>query len=464
MARLSPRDEAQLKQYEELLAQQPNALAFAALASLYARKYDFARAVEVLQRGLTFFPNYFSARVLLAKCFIALDRFDVATEELDRILAADPYNTSALGLYGDELRNRGRFAEAREFYQKILEFEPDNEEYAYKLELLDTLTEGGPFAAKGPAAAPAVEVPEAAPVLFPERAVAPARATVTPPPEVKPAAAAPPLAAEEEAEAGVEEAEVSGEELATVTLARIYEDQGLFLRAREVLTKVLAREPANARAQEALAELDLLLAAESSLTGDSIVRLIKKVNVAGGVLGTDELELWEAVTAGVAEALAGFEELTLAQAVAAAAGLRGWDEFIVTSADRPAIWEFDLAGAPAGQAAVGADEMEIDLPLWTGIKLASGVNVAEVAATASLGAAGIEEIALPPMPDDLVLDLKAEVGARKAPPAEKPAAADDLAVKPERYLEKETLTLEKEPFSKEEDFLGWLDSIKLKEL
>jgi len=237
MARLSPRDEAQLKQYEELLAQQPNALVFAALASLYARKYDFARAVDALQRGLTVFPNYFSARVLLAKCFIALDRFDAATEELDHILTADPYNTSALGLYGDELRNRGRFGEAREFYQKILEFEPDNEEYAYKLELLDTLTEGGPFAAQGPAPPPAVEVPVAAPVLFPEPAVIrpPAPAAVTLPPKVEPAVAVPPaVAAEEEFEAGGEEVEVSGEELATVTLARIYEDQGLFLRAREV--------------------------------------------------------------------------------------------------------------------------------------------------------------------------------------------------------------------------------------
>src|SRR5512136_1177606 len=109
MARLSARDETRLKQYEELLTQEPNALVFAALASLYARKYDFWRSIDVLNRGLSVYPNYFSARVLLAKCYIALDRFETARQELETILTADPYNVQALGLLADELRNRGRF-------------------------------------------------------------------------------------------------------------------------------------------------------------------------------------------------------------------------------------------------------------------------------------------------------------------------------------------------------------------
>ncbi|UCH79450.1 MAG: tetratricopeptide repeat protein, partial [Candidatus Coatesbacteria bacterium] len=96
MARLTPREEARLQKYESLLEREPNALIFAPLASLYARRYEFQQAVEVLRRGLRVFPNYFSARVLLARCHIALDDFDGAAAELHQVLAADPYNISAL--------------------------------------------------------------------------------------------------------------------------------------------------------------------------------------------------------------------------------------------------------------------------------------------------------------------------------------------------------------------------------
>ena len=41
---------------------------------------------------------------------------------------------------------------------------------------------------------------------------------------------------------------------------------------------------------------------------------------------------------------------------------------------------------------------------------------------------------------------------------------DEFAVKPERYQPRKPLELEREPFERDEDFLGWLDSIRLKEL
>ena len=49
MVRLSPKEEIKLRQYEELLAREPNALVFAPLASFYAREYDFKKAVDVLR-------------------------------------------------------------------------------------------------------------------------------------------------------------------------------------------------------------------------------------------------------------------------------------------------------------------------------------------------------------------------------------------------------------------------------
>jgi tetratricopeptide (TPR) repeat protein len=489
MVRLSPKEKAKVRQYEELLAREPNVLVFAPLASLYAREYEFPKAVTVLRRGLAIFPNYFSARVLLARCHIALDDFPAAVDELEQVLSADPYNVSALGLLGDELRNRGRLAEARDHYLKILEIEPENEEYAYKLELLGTLVEGGPFAREPERVAAA---PEAITAPTPE----PIITEVPPEPELEPVeydelelvelAAVEPKPPEERGPAA--------EEIATLTLAKIYEDQGLFVHAREVIEKVLAREPGNVAAREALEHVSGLLAGVDSPSGASVLTLIRKVEAVAGLFERDELELWEEVSAGVEEALAGFEEITLAQAIAAAAGLKSFDRFVLQD-DKRTCWEFDVAGVSRALGAEGADELEVELPLFKGFDSPAGVNVAELPARASPGTAGTDEFEVAPAAgagrgvdsfevagpvaaqlgargaEDLVLDLKAELRGEKParPPAPPPAAAeerkaDDFAVKPERYRPVKPLALEREPFEKDEDFLGWLDSIRLKEL
>jgi tetratricopeptide (TPR) repeat protein len=529
MVRLSPKEKTKLRQYEELLAREPNALVFAPLASFYAREYDFAKAVDVLRRGLAVYPNYFSARVLLARCYIALDDFPAAVDELEKVLAADPYNISALGSLGDELRNRGRLAEARDHYLKILEIEPENEEYGYKLELLGTLVEGGPFA-RGPevpaAEAESVVPPTPEPVsvveVTPEPEPEP-EPEPGPEPEPEPEAVRPteaelpeaiPMPSAEVAPEPVEtetfsleeltvaEAEpfeeaAAAEEIATLTLAKIYEDQGLFVQAREVLDKVLAREPDNASARDALAHVDALIAGADSPTGASVIQLIHKVEAVSGILESDELELWEEASAGVEEALAGFEEITLAQAVAAAAGLKSVDSFVLQD-DKRAFWEVDVAGVARAAGEGGADELAYELPLFTHLDLPEGVNVAELAAEGSPGTSGMDEFDVAPGAvatagvdsfevggtvaaeagaagaEEVVVDLKAEIRGEKparppeteVPPAEaeEPERPDEFAVKPERYQAKKPLELEGEPFERDEDFLGWLDSIRLKEL
>jgi tetratricopeptide (TPR) repeat protein len=483
MNRLNPRDAAKLRRYESLLEREPNALVFAPLASLYARQFDFQKAVVCLKQGLDIYPNYFSARVLLARCYIALDDFEFAVSELEKVLSADPYNVSALGLLGDELRNRGRLAEARDHYLKILEIEPDNEEYSYKLELLSTLIEGSPFAREAgeeaPAEADVTAVPEAEIELPPTEEPEPAELELVE--EVDEVADVAALAVK----ADEEEGPATEEELATLTLARIYEDQGLFVRAKEIIEKVVAREPANASARDALGHITALIAGDDSPSGASVLKLIQKVEAVSGLLERDELEIWEEVSAGVEDALAGHEEITLAQAVAAAAGIESHDRFVIQS-DQRAAWELDVPGFAAAAGEDGAEEMQLELPLTSRLDMESGINVAELAARLSPGEDGADEFDVRPLEvdrmevaeaatgdaeaggrDDFSLDLKARLGGgAEAEPAEagEPPARDEFAVQPERYQAREPLELEREPFKKDEDFLGWLDSIRLKEL
>ncbi len=482
MARLTPREEAKLRQYEDLFRRESHALIFAPLASLYARKFEFQKAVDVLRRGLDIYPSYFSARVLLARCYIAMDDFGSAVGELENVLGADPYNVSALGLLGDEMRNRGHLAEARDHYLKILEFEPDNEEFAYKLELLNTLLEGSPFAREAEAPEAEAEIAEAPAPEIIELPPEPETVEAAPAPaEAEPEAALPleeELAAVEE-----EEEEAAPEEIATLTLAKIYEDQGLFVSAREIIDKVLAREPDNEAAREARSHVEALIAGAESPTGASVIQLIKKVEAVSGLLERDELELWEEVSAGVEDVLSGFEEISLAQAVAAASGLSSVDDFTLQD-DLRAAWELDVPGVTATAGEAGAEEMGLELPLWTDIDAPAGTNVADLTAqpTPGIGGEDLFDLGLgavrPEGVDNVELagivgasegetgaeDFPLEAAAEPAISPEGEAAGDELSVKPERYQPRKPLEPESEPFAKDEDFLSWLDSIRLKEL
>jgi len=460
MARLSPRDEAKLKRYEELFAREPTALVFAGLASFYARKLDFRRAIDVLRQGLGTFPNYFSARILLARCYLGLDQFDAARAELDKVLATDPYNISALGVLADELRNRGYFADARENYLKILEFEPDNEEYRNKLELLEKLTEGSRLGGR-PAATVVGVPPEAA----------------------RPASAARAAKVEAGLAAAGEGERPSAEDLATLTLAKIYEDQGLFVRAREIVEKVITREPNNQAAREAYEHVNKLIASEASPDGSSIIQLIKKVEAVTGLLEHDEMELWQEVAAGVEEALVGFEEITLAQAIAAAVGLTSFDDFTVPGHES-AVWELDLSAAAGTTGVAGADELEVELPIALPLESPMGVSVYRSAVAARPGAVGTDEFELATAggpgfggaaaEKDFVMDLKAEITTRReaggvAPGGRRPVEAPeevsgDLTVRPDHYQRRELLAPDGGFVKEDDDFLTWRDSIKLKEI
>jgi hypothetical protein len=192
----------------------------------------------------------------------------------------------------------------------------------------------------------------------------------------------------------------------------------------------------------------------------------------------------------VEDALAGFEEITLAQAVAATAGLTSFDDFVLGE-DRAASWELDVADVTPSPGVGGAEELDLELGLSTALDLPAGVNVADLAAQVAPGISGTDEFditsaaaatkgvdrfdvaaAVPAEEgttgeDDFVLDVEAGIPFAKEEPAVEPAdreGKDEFAVKPERYPRRKPLELAREPFEKEEDFLSWLDSIRLKEL
>ncbi|MCP4229779.1 MAG: tetratricopeptide repeat protein [bacterium] len=493
---ISAHQKAKIAKYEELLAKEPNTLIFAALGSLYARQYEFERAVEVLDSGLQYFPNYFSARVLLAKCYLALNLFDAAIAELEKVLEVDPNNVSALTLIGDEYRNRGETDTAREYYERALELDRSNEEFKYKLHLLDEI------------------------------------AGVTPdePPTGETLSVAP----DDEPGGGDDGAT----ELATVTLARIYIDQGLIEKAHSILDIVIQRNPENIEAVELRDQLTSA-AAEGKMDKPTALGIAGRLEAVGSSIEDDEFDIdmtavLRRITTDLKQALHKAIAPRPGEGTSGSAiyelntelenGLSGNDELVMSS-DLAEIYmiEFDLPGIDVLAGELGVDELDFRAQLSienddfvigdihpvkkNGLKQkitteALLLNGDEVRGNKSLGSLdGIADAA--ESPDGLPAN---------EPPDEKSAVKDKL--KPEDILvykptdpdfdseeitsdspdkqsvsgnydgtevseispfngidavygngEADLLELDGNPFDEEdEDFLGWLNSIKLKEI
>jgi len=182
----------------------PFSRAFLPLAEEYRRLGRLSEAERVARQGLQRHPAYHSAKVLLGRVLLELDRPEEAAAEFRSVLEAEPRNLLAGRLLAGIQRNQGRWGEALETFRRLQMFYPDDPEVRAQVYQL----ERGPEEAPGPAAAPAARVSEG-----------PADA------------------------------------LATNTLAEIYLGQGLVDRAVAVYENMLRADPDNLALRRRLLEI-----------------------------------------------------------------------------------------------------------------------------------------------------------------------------------------------------------------
>jgi len=90
---LTPDDLATLnaiRRYEERLAKDPTSLAFAPLADAYRKGGRARDAIRLCREGLERFPQYVTARLILAKALVDDGNPDGALDEVRAILANSP--------------------------------------------------------------------------------------------------------------------------------------------------------------------------------------------------------------------------------------------------------------------------------------------------------------------------------------------------------------------------------------
>jgi len=181
----------------------PASRAFLSLAEEYRRLGRLAESEKVCRAGLQRHPNYHSARVLLGRTLLEMDRLEESSAEFRAVLESEPQNLLAGRLLAGIYRNQGRWSEALQTFRNLQSFYPDDAEVRAQVYQLE----------RGPE-----------------------EDSMAHPPQPAPAAA-------------------GQDAMATNTLAEIYFRQGLVERAVAVYENMLRADPDNQAVRRRMSEI-----------------------------------------------------------------------------------------------------------------------------------------------------------------------------------------------------------------
>jgi len=101
-----------IRRYEERLARDPGSLVFAPLADAHRKAGRPEEAIRLCREGLERFPDYATARLILAKALADGGEPETALAEVRVILQGNPADAQAHRLAGELERRAGRLPES----------------------------------------------------------------------------------------------------------------------------------------------------------------------------------------------------------------------------------------------------------------------------------------------------------------------------------------------------------------
>ncbi|MGH7304469.1 MAG: tetratricopeptide repeat protein [Candidatus Rokuibacteriota bacterium] len=125
-----------IRRQEERLARDPASLAFAQLADLYRKAGRTRDAVALCRNGLTRYPHYTTARLILAKALVADGQLPPAQVELETILETSPKDVQCHRLAAEIQRRLGHIDEAVRHLEAAVCLDPGDRESQGLLALL----------------------------------------------------------------------------------------------------------------------------------------------------------------------------------------------------------------------------------------------------------------------------------------------------------------------------------------
>ena|SRR5919197_8157 len=135
-----PALDAAIRRHEERLARDPTSLAFAQLADLYRKAGRTREAVAVCRNGLARYPNYTTARLILAKALAADGALDAALGEIGAVLELSPKDVECHRLAAEIQRRLGHIDRAVTHLEACVRLDPGDRESRSLLGLLRATT------------------------------------------------------------------------------------------------------------------------------------------------------------------------------------------------------------------------------------------------------------------------------------------------------------------------------------
>lgn len=273
----------------ERYQEQPEGRVFAPLADCHRKLGNLDQALQICQRGLTRHPEYSSAHVILGK--IQRERGDLpaARAAFEKVLELDAQNLLALSQLAEIDEDAGDLDAAEGRWQQVAALELDPAFAEQRLEAIRELRlaeENEPTGASDSVASGEEAVAnESEPVSVPADAEAVVADRPASEADAEPASegnealdtggrAPSPATSESQAEPTVAEsaparpvrrAAVPTAEIATMTLAEIYAEQGFKSKALEIYRQILSRNPHVESLSERIAALEAELAPPTPL-------------------------------------------------------------------------------------------------------------------------------------------------------------------------------------------------------
>jgi tetratricopeptide (TPR) repeat protein len=133
-----------IRRHEERLERDPASLAFAPLADLYRRVGRTREAIDLCRQGLARYPQYTTARLILARALVAEGELDQAQAELRTLLEANAQDVLSHRLAAEVERRQGRVDTAAEHLEAVVRLDPSDRESRALLTVLRTTPPPGP--------------------------------------------------------------------------------------------------------------------------------------------------------------------------------------------------------------------------------------------------------------------------------------------------------------------------------
>jgi predicted regulator of Ras-like GTPase activity (Roadblock/LC7/MglB family)/predicted Zn-dependent protease len=127
-----------IEKCEEILAQNPDSLIFAALSDAYQKKGELAKAFSICNKGLRLHPDYGPGHLVMAKINMERGMYAEAERELSLAIQADGKTRATELLLAQIFMKKGQIKDAKMILEELKAADPEN--HLIK-DLLDKLNE-----------------------------------------------------------------------------------------------------------------------------------------------------------------------------------------------------------------------------------------------------------------------------------------------------------------------------------